>query len=203
MSKFPVRINRIMQQFLFTTSVSSFALGLVLPFLAVFAEKEIEGGSIKIAGIAAGISPLMQGGVQFGSGFLLDKLTAKNQRMLFYFFVARHFIDVIYLLSMMLVFLPWHLYLIQGIRGVATGITMPAGGVILVKYIDAGKEGSENGIVNGIVSVFYGLGGILAGIIVASFGFKMLFLAGAIFFAISTIFSFKVLLEYNRAQKVH
>lgn len=202
MKKFEIHVNRIMQQFFFTTSASSFALGLALPLIAVFATDEIAGGSVKVAGIAAGISPLTQGVAQFVSGFFLDKLTVKNKRMPFYFFIIRHFIDSIYLLVMIFISAPLHLYFLQGIRGIATGVTMPAGGVILVKYIDKGREGAENGIANGIVNIFYGIGGILAGIIAASLGFKILFLAAAIFFLVSAIFAFKTLLEYNKTQRV-
>lgn len=199
MFKLGKKINKTIQNVFLTNSAASFSLGLVMPFIAVFAKNDIQGGSIEVAGIAAGISPFLQGFAQFGSGIWLDRLTLKNERAPFYFFIARQAIDVAYMLVLIFVFLPWHLYTLQAVRGLTSGIAMPAGSMIQAKYADKGKEGEEWGISGGIVSIFHGIGGLLAGIIIASLGFKILFVFGAVFFLLATIIAVKTLLEYNKA----
>lgn len=196
MKKVVLNINPIIRFVFLTNSASFFALGLVVPFIAVFASQQIEGGNIQVAGIAAGISPFLQGITQILGGWMLDRFVKKNARYPFYFFVAQQIANALYLLTMAFVTLPWQLYFLQAGRGIATGFTLPAGNFIQAKYMDKGAEGLAWGIAGAIFNIFYGLGGVIAGIFIARFGFQTLFFAGSAFYLLAALFAWRTLKKY-------
>lgn len=194
-------INRIIWRLLWVNGASSLAIGFIVPFITVFADKSIEGGNVIIAGLAAGMSPIIQGIAQLPGGWLLDRLSKDNDRALFRFFIAQQIINALYFLCFIPISLPWHLFALQAVRGAATGLTMPAGSIIQSKYIDQGNEGWEWGMNGAIVHVFYGLGPIIGGVLIARFGFDAVFLIGFLLSVLATFFALKMLRISSAKQK--
>lgn len=185
-------INKIICHLFTVNGTSSLAIGLIVPFLAVFVEK-IEGGNIVIAGIAAGMASIIQGVAQLPGGWLMDRLSKNNDQAIFWFFISQQIINALYFLCFLAVSLPWHLFFLQSVRGIATGLTIPAGSIIQSKYLDPGNEGLEWGISGSVVHIFYGLGPIIGGVIIARFGFDALFVIGFLLYIIATFFAIKML----------
>jgi len=191
-------------KFLFATSVaSSLSLGFVIPFIAIFASENIRGGNIQVASLAAGVSPLVQGVFNLVGGKLLDRHSSKSELLPFYFFIIRQVTGVFYLLFIAFAVFPWHLYVIQSIHGVTSGLTMPAGSLIQSKYMDKDKEGFEWGVTTAVFNIFYGIGSILAGPLITYFGFQALFFTGAFFYFIASLAAWKTLNVYNASKNIN
>jgi MFS family permease len=201
LKKIRIDINPVIRFVFLTNSFSFFALGLVVPFIAVFASSQIEGGNIAVAGIAAGISPFLQGIFQICGGWTLDRLCKKSERYPFYFFVAQQLANSLYLLLMAFVSSPVQLYFLQAGRGITTGFTLPAGNFLQAKYMSKDAAGLAWGISGAIFNIFYGLGGIIAGLFIARFGFQALFFTGAGFYFLASILAWRTLKKYTNTTK--
>jgi len=195
------RMNGIICLVFFTSSFGAFAFGIISPFISIFAVQEIKGGNLAVAGLAAGISPLVQGATSILGGVILDRISRKTERYIFIFFVVQQLSNAIYLFIMAFVIMPWQLYLVQVVRGGITGVTFPAGNMIQSKYIDKGKEGTQWGIAFAIFNIFFGIGGILAGQLIEPLGFRLLFVLCGVIYLVATIFAWKALHKMVKLQK--
>lgn len=196
MRKKSIPINPIMKLFFVTASINSLALGLTMPFLAVFASSSIKGGDIQVASIATAISPFAHAVAPVG-GWLLDRYLKKKNILPFYFFTTRHLAGAVYLLLMAFVNFPLHLYLLQGAYGIIGGLTLPATPFIQNKLMDKNKEGEEWGISQAIFFIATGMGAIIAGVVIKHLGFQVLFFAGAFTFLVASIASWKTMRAYK------
>lgn len=197
-----VRINPVIRFVFFTNSAYAFSHGLVIPFFTVFASTHLRGGSITVASLASGIFLISIGLSQLGGGFALDHIRKKvSEKFLFHIFTFRYILMSACVASLILVSSPWHLYIVQGAFGLVIGLTQPLAHVIQTKYMDVGKEGYEWGISGFIFNVFSGLSAFLAGFIIESFGFKVLFIFGAFFNLVAAAFAGQTLREYVKMEK--
>ena len=184
-----------------TNSFNAFAFGVIFPFISVFAAQEIKGGNLEVAGFAAGVSPLVQGPTSILGGVILDRISKRTERYIFISFVVQQLSNAVYLCIMAFVTTPGQLYLLQGIRGGITGLTLPAGNIIQSKYMDKDKEGTQWGITIAIFNVFFGGGSILAGKLAEPIGLRLLFVFGGFFYLVATVFAWKALREMIKSKK--
>ena len=179
MSKF--FINKIIKTLIGADFIFLSALGLVTPIFAVFITGQIEGGNVEVVGFAAAVYWIFKSILQVPIGRFLDK--KKGERDDLCFLVIGYLIVACVQFGYILSFLPWHIYALEGIYAVGMAMAIPAWPAIFTRHIDRRKEAFEWSMESTALSFGSGVTGALGGILVAKFGFNMVFLiAGFIAF---------------------
>ncbi len=172
MSKFS--INKVVRTLIQTDLVFVSAFGLVSPVFAIFITKQIQGGSVEVVGFAAAIYWILKAILQIPIGKFLDKY--KGERDDIYFLVLGYILAAIVPLGYMFSFLPWHIYVLQAIYSIGMAMAIPAWAGIFTRHIDGGKEAFEWSLESSGLSLGSGITGAVGGILVAKFGFNMVFI---------------------------
>lgn len=157
-----------------------FALGLFGPFFAVFVNDI--GGSATVAGTSYSIYAIAAGVLMY----LSSRFEESRERMDI-LLITGYGLSTIAFTGYIFVDRPIHLFLVQGLLGIATAITSPAFDELYSKNLDAGHEALQWGIWESMYWIVSGTSALLAGIIVDSYGFSPLFALMAALSLLSTL----------------
>ncbi|OGZ32870.1 MAG: hypothetical protein A2V69_00650 [Candidatus Portnoybacteria bacterium RBG_13_40_8] len=167
-------INKIIRILIGADFIFLSALGLITPIFAVFITGQIKGGTVEVVGFAAGIYWILKSFLQLPIGKFLDK--RKGERDDLCFLVIGYLIVACVQFGYILSSLPWHVYLLEGIYAFGMAMAIPAWPAIFTRHIDKGKEAFEWSLESTALSFGSGVTGALGGILVAKFGFNLVFL---------------------------
>lgn len=183
-----MKINRIVKYLIYSDLVFWFSWGLITPVFAIFIVDKIEGGSALIAGIAAAVYSLLAAILRIPIGVFLD--SRPSERDDYWFLVAGLFIAAVTSFGFLFAKFPWHIYLLQGFRGIGIAMSLAGWSAIFTRHIDKGKEATEWGLDATSVGIATGISGAIGGWAVTQFGFNPVFIAVGVFGLIGVVLLF-------------
>lgn len=166
-------MNKIAKILLAVESIWAFGSGLFFPIFAIFSHQI--GGDILDAGIAAALFLIVTSTLEWPIGRLLDKYREK------WFIVSDYFLEAAVFVGYIFVTNKWELFALQIALGVSNAIGDPAWESLYGKHIPAQRAGSYWASSHMYIGWATATGLLIGAYIVDSFGFKPVFLLGAIF----------------------
>ena len=160
---------------------------LLSPIFALFVTSQITGGSAQAVGFAIAIYWITKSVLQLPIARYLDRNHGEVDD--YHFMICGLLADAAVLCGYyFFASAVWHVYLLQGLLGVADSFLLPPFYAIFTRHIDKGSEGFEWSVRS---SLSFGggaaLGGALGGILLGIVGFRKIFLIAALFNILSVI----------------
>lgn len=178
------------------------AFGLLSPLFAIYVTGQISGGTASVVGFATAVYFIAKSFVQIPIGRFIDKHSGEKDdfAVLIVGYGLLTLVPFFYLVAKT----PFHIYLLQGLLGIADALATPSYLSIFSRHLDREHEGTEWSV----RSLFTGLAGAAAGaiggVMVDVFGFRALFLlAGTLaFFSTVSIFLIRPFIYEERARAI-
>lgn len=178
-------VNRVIRHLVISDFVLNFAFGLLAPIFAVFILKNIEGGSLRVIGLATACYWIARTATTVPISKFLDKTDGERDE--FYFSVIGSFIISSIPLFYLLTNLPWHIYLTQFIFGLANSMAIPAWRILFTDHIDRGKTGFEWSLEDVAIGVSTAGSAYLGAVLADKFGFGVVLVLLAMLGYLATI----------------
>ena len=178
-------LNKVIKFLIFSDLALLFGWGLISPILAIFITNHIQGGDVRVAGMAIGIYWLLKSLLQIPIGSYLDKNHGEKDD--YYFLVGGTLLASLAPFGFIFSTLPWHIYLIQIIHALGAALALPAWCGIFTRHIDKGKEAQSWALDSSALGIGAGTAGIIGGIIAQAIGFNPLFIGVGVLGLLATI----------------
>src|SRR3989344_5039714 len=199
-------INRVIRHLIAYDFVLNFALGLLSPIFAIFILGNVEGASLKVIGTAISIYWIARVLSTTPLSRFMDRTDGERDE--FYFILAGA--TIVATVPILLIFakVPWHLYLIQFVHGLANSMAVPGWRILFTDHIDKGKTGYEWSIDDIAVGIAVGSSAYLGSLLADAFGFVpvLILLSGlsycTVFLLIPLAPEFKRLKDLRREHKL-
>jgi MFS family permease len=163
-----------------------FAIGLLGPLFAVFAEKV--GGDILDISWAWATYLIVTGLLIIVVGKISDKFVSKEKLMIF-----GYALNAIFTFSYLFVSSPFHLIIVEVGLGIASALAWPTWDALYAKYEDKKHDGYTWGLAAGGEFLMSGVAMIFGGLIVTYFSFNVLFIVMGLIQTIATIYQAQML----------
>lgn len=152
--------------------------GLIGPILAVFIIKNIEGGDVRVAGIAVGIYLIVKSVLQIPIAHYLDLNHGEKDDYyaLFIGTLLTAITPIIFIFST----ISWHIYIAQIIHAVGMAMAIPSWSAIFTRHIEKKREAFCWSLDSSALGLGAGITGIIGGTVAQNFGFLPLFLGVSI-----------------------
>ena len=183
-------INKVIKVMIASDVVLLTGFGFISPIFAIFIKENIQGGGVEVAGFAMAIYWGVKSILQIPFGKYLDKV--KGERDDLWFVVIGNVLAALAVFGYIFSFLPWHVYLCQGIYSLGMAMNIPGWCAIFTRHIDKGKEAFEWSTRSTFIGIGAGISGALGGVIAAKLGFNILFTGVGIFALASAFFPFLI-----------
>ena len=159
--------------------------GLISPIFAVFVVEKIQGGTVAVVGMATAIYWILKSLLRIPIGLFLDNRPGEEDDFWFLFFglIIASLIPFGYLMASR----PSHIYLLQAVYAVGMSMAFAGSSAIFTRHINKGREATEWGVEATLVGLGIGVSGGLGGLLVASFGFNIVFVLVGTFGFLSAI----------------
>ena len=167
------KINIIIRTLVLSDLLIFFALGLLSPIYAIFVINNIKGGALGVIGFAVTMYWAARVITTIPFSRLMDKI--KGERDEYYCMIAGSFTISILPLFYIFSSLPWHIYAIQFLNGIANSLAIPAWRIIFTTHLDRGKTGYEWSLEDLSVGIATAASASIGALIAAKFGFHALF----------------------------
>lgn len=189
-------MNKIIKTLILSDLVLIVGVNSYSPIFAIFVAQTIQGGDVKVAGLASSVYWIVSSILTVPIGHFLDKKKKEKTDLLF--IVFGNLIAGAALFCYNFSKLPWHVYLIEGISGLGTAMNIPAYSAIFTRHIDKGRESSEWSLRSALTGIGVGLAGAAGGFLAEKFGFNFLFSAASIFVMLGAILPFLIIGQMGR-----
>ena len=199
-------INRVIRLLILSDLTLFFAFGLLAPIFAIFITQNIEGGTLKVIGLASSFYWLARTLTTVPLSRIMDKTDGEIDE---YFFMlvgsyAMAFIPLFYMISSQ----PWHIYALGFINGLFNSMAVPGWRIIFTNHIDRGQTGYEWSMEDVGVGLSIGLSSYIGAFMAEKFGFELVFIlitivgvSGVSFFIIPLRESMKSLKELRKTKR--
>jgi len=181
-------VNKAIKVLVSSDFVLNYGWGLVSPIFAIFLVQKIAVGNAiegaKIAGFASLTYWIVKSFLQIPIGRYLDKNHGEKDD--FWFMVFGTFLTGLVPFGFLFSSLPWHIYTFQVLHAIGMAMAIPAWSAIFTRHIDKGREAFEWGLDSTFLGFGAGIAGAIGGILVAIFGFSIVFILVGTFTIIST-----------------
>ncbi len=194
-------INKVVRTLIQTDLFFVSSFGLITPVFAVFITKQIEGGDVEVVGFAAATYWILKAILQIPVGKFLDKHRGEKDDI--HFLILGYILAAIVPLGYIFSFLPWHIYVLEAVYSIGMAMAIPAWAAIFTRHIDGGKEAFEWSLESTGLSFGSGIAGAVGGILVAKFGFNMVFVIVSIFAFIGALFPLLIYKDVARRGDHH
>ncbi len=194
-----LNINRVIKTLIASDFLLQSGWGLIGPIFAIFLTKQIRGGNLEMVGLVAAAYWLVKSVIQPFIAHQLDKNHGEKDDFLFLvvgMFVA-NVIPIGYIFST----LPWHIFALEFIRGLAMACVVPTWSGIFTRHIDKGKEAFSWSMESTGIGFAAGFAGAIGAWLASAFGFKVVFLLVSLFGLLSS--SALLLIRYRIFPKDH
>lgn len=192
-------INKVIKILILSDVALITGLGFVAPIFAIFLTQNIQGGNVAVAGFAAAIYWIVHSVVMIPFGKYLDKNHGEKDDL--WFIIIGNLLAALAVFGYLFSYLPWHIYILQGIYGLGMGMNVPGYTAIFTRHIDKGKEAFDWSVRGTLVGIGAGVAGALGGIVAQNFGFKTLFVSVTIFILLSAFLPFLISKEMRAKDK--
>jgi len=186
-------LNKVIRVLILADFVLLTGFGFVLPVFALFVIQYIQGGSVMVVGLASFVYWFTLSLVLIPIGKYLDKKRGEKDDL--YFVSIGTSLGAIAVFGFIFAYLPWHIYLLQGIYAIGMGMNIPGYTAIFTRHIEKGREALSWSTRAALIGIGAGIAGALGGVVVHFFGFQILFLGVTILLLISAILPLLILQE--------
>lgn len=180
-------INKVIKILISSDFALNSGWGLLGPVFAIFLLQKIAAGSVteaaKIAGFASLTYWIVKSFLQIPIGRYLDKNYGEKDD--FWFVVFGTFLTGLTPFGFLISSLPWHIYGFQALHALGMAMVIPSWSAIFTRHIDKGREAFEWSIESTSLGFGTGIAGAVGGLLVALFGFKIIFILVGVFTMIS------------------
>lgn len=180
-------INKTIKTLIISDFFLNSGWGLLAPVFAIFLVQKIAAGSAaegaKIAGFASLTYWIVKSSLQIPIGQYLDKNHGEKDD--FWFMVLGTFLAGLTPFGYLISYFPWHIYVFQVVHAVGMAMVIPSWNAIFTRHIDKGREAFEWSLESTSLGFGAGLAGAVGGILVAIFGFKVIFVLVGVFTMVS------------------
>lgn len=171
-------INKIIKTLIVSDIALSGGWGLLGPVFAIFIVQNVAVSNIAHAAQVAGFASLtywfVKSCLQIPIGRYLDKNHGEQDD--FWFMFIGTFLNAFVPFGYMISSEPWHIYAFQILHAIAMAMAVPSWAAIFTRHIDKGDEAYEWGVRSTSLGFAAGIAGATGGIMVALFGFKIVFI---------------------------
>lgn len=171
-------VSQIINRFIFIMTFADFLIvfgfGLIAPILAVYFIEQIEGGTLEVVGFGSMIFFIMTALWRIPIAKMIDKNLAEYDD--FYVTFAGYLLLAVVPFLYIFVGKPIHLYLVQGLYGLANSMAYPGWMALFTRHIDKGKEGFSWSFYSTAANIAAAAGAALGGIVAQRMGFHFLFI---------------------------
>ena len=178
-------VNRVIRHLVVSDFVLNFAFGLLAPIFAVFVLKNIQGGELRVIGLAVTCYWIARTATTVPLSRFMDRTNGERDE--FYFIIAGTFIMSSVPLFYLFASLPWHIYLIQFVLGLANSMAVPAWRILFTDHIDRGRTGFEWSLEDIAIGVSVAISAYLGSLLADKFGFRIVFILLAILGYLATL----------------
>jgi len=186
----PTIINKIVKTLIASDFFLNLGWGLLSPVFALFILENITVGNSAKAAEVAGLSALSywisKSFIEIPIGRFLDKTDGETDD--FWFLVIGTLITALVPLGFLFSSSPWHIYFLQVIHAVGMAMSLPSWLAIFTRHIDKGKEAFEWSLESTSIGIGAGVAGGLGGMVVALFGFEVLFYLVTLLTTLTAVF---------------
>lgn len=177
-------VNRVIRHLVLSDFFLNFAFGLLAPIFAVFVLQNIEGSTLKVIGLATTFYWISRTATTVPLSRLMDRTNGERDE--YYFMIIGSFLMSSLSLFYIMAYLPWHIYLIQLIMGLANSMAVPAWRILFTDHIDRGRTGYEWSLEDVALGTAVGASAYFGSVIADRFGFELVFIIIAILGYIAT-----------------
>lgn len=174
-----IGINKVVRTLIFSDILLQSGWGLIGPIFAIFLTKQIQGGNLKMVGLIAATYWIVKSVVQPFIAHHLDKNHGEKDDLVILFggMIVANCIPFGYIFSTQ----PWHIFLLEAIRGVAMAGVVPTWSGIFTRHIDKGREAFSWSLESTGLGFAAGFAGAVGGILASLVSFKIVFMLVGIF----------------------
>ena len=169
-----IKVNRVIKYLILSDLAFWSGWGLITPIFSIFIVERIEGGSVFVAGAAAGIYWILKSALRIPIGLFLDKCLGEKDD--YWFVTTGLFVAALIPFGFIFARTPAHIYALQAIHAVAMAVSLSGWSAIFTRHIDKGKEATEWAISDTVCGIGIGITGLLGGWAVSRFGFDSVFI---------------------------
>lgn len=172
-------INKVIRILISSDFLLQSGWGLIGPIFAIFLTRQIQGGTIEMVGFIAATYWITKSVVQPFIAHAFD--TNKGERDDFKFLIFGMYVANLIPLGYVFSTQPWHIFLLESIRGLAMACVIPSWAAIFTRHIDKGWEAFSWSIESTGIGFAAAFAGALGGILATTLGFKVVFVLVSIF----------------------
>jgi predicted MFS family arabinose efflux permease len=177
-------INKVIQILITSDFFLQAGWGLSGPIFAIFLTKQIQGGTLEMVGFIAATYWITKSIIQPFIAKQLDKNHGEKDD--FIFLVAGMYVANIIPLGYIFSSQPWHIFILEFIRGVAMACVVPTWSGIFTRHIDKGREAFSWSLESTGIGFAAGLAGAFGGFLASTVGFYSVFILVSAFGIISS-----------------
>lgn len=191
-------INKVVGILIFSDFILFFGFGLFSPIFAVFINKQISGGDLKVIGLATTLYWIVRALTVIPLSRYMDKTDGERDEFNFMFTgsLILSIVPFFYIFAS----LPWHIYALQVIYGITHSMAVPAWRIIFTNHLDKGRTGFEWSVEDVGVGLAIAGSAYIGSFIADKFGFDTVFIVAGI---LGLIGSFILLPLYRETFTLH
>ncbi len=183
-----LRPNKIIKYLILSDLAFWTGWGLLTPVFAIFVVGKIEGGSAFVVGVGSAVFWVVRSLLRVPFGVFVDAYPGARDD--YFVLIAGLLLAGGSAFGYTFASLTWHIYVLQGLHGMALAMMLAGRTGLFTRNIDKGQESTEWGINGTVVGLGLGLAGAVGGWAVTRFGFDAVFVAVGIFSIISALVLF-------------
>jgi MFS family permease len=191
-------INKVIQVLITSDFFLQAGWGLSGPIFAIFLTKQIH-GTIETVGFVAATYWITKSIVQPFLAKWFDKNHGEKDD--FFFLVAGMYLANLVPLGYIFSSQPWHIFVLEFIRGLAMACVVPTWSGIFTRHIDKNREAFSWSLESTGIGLAAGLAGALGGFLASTYDFKIVFILVSFFGLVSS--SVLLLLQNHIFSKEH
>lgn len=172
-------INKVIRILITSDFFLQAGWGLSGPIFAIFLTKQIQGGNLEMVGFVAATYWITKSVLQPFLAKWLDKNHGEKDD--FFFLIVGMYIANLVPLGYVFSSQPWHIFLLEFIRGIAMACVVPTWSGIFTRHIDKNREAFSWSLESTGIGFAAGLAGAFGGFLASTFGFKAVFVLVSFF----------------------
>lgn len=165
-------VNRVIKILIYSDLIIVTAFSLYGPIFAIFLERQIIGGGVRVAGIAAAIYWVTRSLVQLPISRYLD--AHDGERDDFWALVIGSFLFSSVPLLYVFASTPAHVYGLQFLYGLGDSLAVPTYLAVFGRHVDNEHSSIEWGMRSTIIGIGAAIAGATGGILAEAFGFHVI-----------------------------
>lgn len=185
-----IKINRVIKTLIISDFFLQSGWGLIGPIFAIFITQQIDKGTLASVGFVAATYWFIKSIAQpFIAHYLDVKKGEKDDfNLLIWGMLFANLVPLAYIFTTQL----WHIFLLEGIRGLAMACVIPTWSGIFTRHIDKGWEAFSWSIESTSLGFAAAFAAAFGATLATFFGFKVVFVLVSVFGIIATLFLFLI-----------